>query len=330
MNSEVLQVMKHLYANSREPVWILDRDWHVLWSSDGSQPGDLPAKLGLPYDCWSNVSRPFELDGTLYICRLDCSVQDGLRTATLTRSPQGMDLGLLSGQIQSMLTVCTMIDTDLDSMGIYEERDRLNILAGNILRVYRAIFLRREIERGIGGMWSSDVFCLQTALTEAVGKLPNLLRDTAMVEMTLGEEKQFVRGDVNGFTCAVLAALLLCIHEPEMIQEIFVKVDVKKDKAVLELSVMPQHEKRRDVHEQSLSHPCGTAADQELLELYCQTFGIGLFFADTAERASCRLELPLCTETSAIQLGAPLQAGAGGFFDLVPVMMAGFRVRKRF
>ena len=330
MNKEALMVMQRIYAGSREPVLILDEKWRVVWATDGTKPDHLPMLLGVPQSCWENVTRPLVIGETLYTCRLSCSEPDGLRIAVLSPAAQPLDLGQLGGQLQSMLTVCTALDAALDDLGIYEEREYLNVLARHILRVYRTAFLRREIERGISGMWKDEVFCLQTVLTDTFGKLPALLRDTAEVAVTLGEGKQFIRGDLHGFSCAVLAAMLLCIRKPADIQQIFVKVDAKEDKVLLELGAVPLGEKRRDANEQSHSDSCVSADDRELLEMYCRRFGISLFFAAEREEQICRLEIPICTEYTTIALRAPNEAGAGGFFDLVPVMMAGFRVRKRF
>ena len=330
MNKEALMVMQRLYAGSREPVLILDENWKVLWSSDGTRSENLPVMLGIPRGSWENVTRPLVSGEKLYTCRLSCSAQDGLRIAELTPSAQPMDLGQLTGHLQSMLTVCTALDADLDSMGIYDERDRLNALARNILRMYRAVFLRREIERGMDGAWGDEVFCLQTALSDSFGKLPGLLRDCAEISIEPGAGNQFVKGDVKGFECAALAGMLLCITAPEKMQRITIKACAKKEKAILEISVLPLEEERGDVREQGISGPCGTAADRELLELYCGTFGIELFFAAGSGAASCRMEIPAITETKGISLGAPCPGGADGFFDLVPVMMARFRARKRF
>ena len=330
MKQSALEVLKRLFNESEDWILIVNEGWESVWSNRTTEIPDLRERLILPHDFWKNVVRPFVYCDLIYHCHVRCSCEDGLRVLQFQPALKGtFDFTTLSSLIQSMISACTVLYRELDEAGAIDLRPHLNSLVGDLLRIYRMMFMDMEFERGQRKDWETATFGLQAVIAPIYEECRNLMRHFACVDYECGEPAMFTRGDLRGFRCAVLSAMLMCIRQPALSQNIRISLHRENDHAALSFSVTPDIGKKRDSYIPAFDSE-NMLAEQYLLDQYCNAFDIRTEFSQTGDTVSCRMEIPLSAPAVNIQLNSSSGNADRGYFDLTPVMLARVHIRNYF
>ena len=332
MNQQALEFMIRLFEGSRDYVCILDADWNTVWRSVNlAQAEDLPKHLYIAEDCWDNVEAKATLGEHVCDCSLRCSREDGIRVLQI-HPPTGesaVDVHALTDILQGMITNLTAHHRFLDDDAALDQLDYFNSAAGSILRIYRMIYLSRQIERGKNGEWSGIAFSLRKTMQVLHKDMRNILRKAAHIELTDAEELLFIEGDPDAFRNAVMAAFLLCIRKPEQFQMVKLRLYREGDDACLEIRVKAESEQRREMDGQLL-HFGTDKGERELIAAYSQAFGTQFLFCDEDDSSCCRIRSRITDEPKIIALHSEVERSAGGFYDDASVMLSRFCYRRYF
>lgn len=330
MNQQALETLRRCYAQSREPVLLLDEQWQIVWQNMPLQIGSLPALLGIPEDSWAYCERTVELSGSSYSLRLNCSREDGLRIAVLHPAPLEtlpLDTALVSSAVHSLYTSCSLLHSLFDEYDLYDNNDILASITGNCLRLYRPAFFQREIERCQAGLWQKDGFSARQLLMEIHGEIHRILGRCADVELSLCEEPATVCGDADAFVTAVLSALLLCHREQEHRLAIRLALTCEADACTVTVSITPTPEPRSDGMP-GIAEFGSTYPEQRLLELFCKETGGSHVRGSTGETQFTRITLP-CTEQPSGRFRSSIgKEQDAGFFSRYEILLARIRHYK--
>ena len=319
MKKSILSTLQRIYAKSPEPVWILDENWNVVWSNTGKSVTDLPERLGIARNTWTSCRNTIILDNIQWICRLDCSAEDGTRIAVFSEAGKPIRYNQIAETVQAMSLAISALNSELEDHEVRIDTSVLNSLSGNVMRIYRLSFFLRELERGRAGIWKREVFALHQVLEKLEDPMQSALHRDATFTMQLEPVRCFTIGDATAFGHTILAALMSCIRNPENRQDMQIQLRTEAEKAILEISAAPESEVRRGYQPMipdDLEH--------ELIELYCRRYGIQLFFTVQKERSICRMEIPTIPDPHCIEVHSYNAAGNGGLFDPVSVVFSSF------
>lgn len=330
MNQNAFDVVKRLYSSSDEWIMIVDEEWNIRWSSRNETISELRERLLMQENSWENTIRPFTHEDILYDCYISSSREDGLHVLRFHPSLQGVsDFAMMTAIIQAMISTCTAIFENLDEMTASDMRPYLNALVGDILRIYRILFLEQENKRCMDGKLKSEVFGLQSVLEPIAVKSRSLMRHFATVHFECVDTPLFAQGDLRSFGCAALSAFLLCFRKPEKTQDICISLQRVEQNAVLEFAVTAQERDRTDLKHTPPDFG-NLHAEKLLLKQYCHASGIQTEFSETEDTVSCRMTVPLTERGNVVRLRAESLSGANGYFDPVLVMLARVHFRNYF
>lgn len=330
MNLGSLEMLKRLYAGSEDWIMIADENWDIVWNSRDTIIPDPQRTLILTADWWENTIRPFTCGNALYHCYIHCSREDGLRVLRFQPALSGVfDFTVVTDIVQAMVSTCTALYHALDDDSARDCRPYLNTLMGNILRIYRMMFIEQQIRHGANQEWESVTLGIQSVLQPITDKVQGLMRQFARVQYECGEPIMYAKGDPKGFRAAILSAMLLCIRMPEMEQDIRITLHREEKHAILCFTASPESEPRRNMEEQCRNFG-DISPERQLLDMYCDAFGIRSAFTDSEGTVTCRLEIPLCEPETVIQFRSSAVSGADGYFDPIAVMLARVCLRSYF
>ncbi len=332
MDQQALDLMIRLFEGSRDFVCILDKNWKTVWRSGNlAQIDDLPKHLYLAEDCWDNLETKITLGEHVYDCSLRCSREDGIRVLQIhpPSEESALDIHALTEILQGMITNLTAHHRYLDDDAALDQLDYFNSAAGSILRIYRMIYLSRQIGQGKNGGWSGIPFSLRKTVQNLYKDMRSILRTAAHIEFHDAEEPLFIEGDPETFRNAVLAAFLLCIRKPEQFQTAELRLYRDGEDACLEIRVKAESEQRRDMDGQ-LHHFGTDRGERELIDVYSKAFGTQFLFLDEDGASCCRIRTKIADEPKFIALHSEPDRTAGGFYDDASVMLSRFCYRRYF
>lgn len=329
MKEEDLQLLQRCYAESREPVLLMDEDWKVVWSIHNPGIGYLPAMLGVQEDSWESCNRTLLVGEDRWECSLVCNRQDGVRIATLHRPERytvPMDTGVISSAFTSVNAACAL----LHGLGP-DSVEPIRTITGSCIKIYRMCYLQRELERRQAGIWRREVFVVRNALISIKEKIEKVLGDLADVKMHICEERLCLKADVDAFAAAVLSAVVLCYRVPEKRQKLEIVADKAGSSLLLTISMTPTPEDRRNLE----SIPSGfgtTEGEQMLLEAFCKEYD-GRWMQNAAGEGgtvSCRIELPVADAANTLVFNSPAERSESRFFNKYEVLLARIHFRGIF
>lgn len=322
MNQAALNTLKRLYNGSEDWMIIVDEAWVPVWSTEETSIPDIQKRLFMRESDWQNTIRPFSYQDTLYECHIQCSYEDGLRVLRFQPALRGIyDFSMMTQIIQGMVSTCTALFQQMEDVSARDLRPYLNMLMMDILRVYRMLYLEREIERGSSGQWENASFGLLSVMRPLYEETRNLMRHFADVSFASDASALLVKGDLRAFRCAALSALLLCFRKPEYRQTICISLYSEEQNAIVLFRVTPDSRKRAD-QEGSIPDFGDLRPEQLLLDRYCGAFDIQTEFMEENDTVSCRMTIPLAKPETVIQFHSGAASAPGGFFDPVHVMLA--------
>lgn len=310
----------------------MDENWKVLWHSvQMPEIGELRGILHIPEHFWGNQEMKFPFGDRLYTCTLRCSREDGIRVFHV-QPPAGMttvDPDALTEIVQNMISGLTAQYRMLDDDAALDQIDYFNTTAGNLLRIYRMLYLYNELERGRTGNWSSGVFSVSIMVRTLFKEMRSILRSAAHLELEEEAEALFTEGDAAAFRNVILSAFLLCIRKPEQFQMGELRLFCDGAYACVDISVCAEHEERRDRNGQ-LSNFGSTDGERELIAAYSERFGAQVLFREEEDRSCCLIKTKLAEDRKCIDLHSGTDRGKDGFYDPISVMLSRFCFRRYF
>ncbi len=331
MKEQAFETLKSLYSGSTEPCVILDENWETLWSWNMKPLDGLYEKLGVREDSWENVNRVIGMEDGRYLCRLMCCAEEKLRAAQfMPMGASGFEPAVINDIVQGMESLCNTLYEDLDRQNLNDERDLLNVVEGNILRIHRMNYIQQELERMRAGAWTPTVVNLQNFLLSSVQKMESLLRSAVEMELECCPDYLFVTGDADALRTMLFAAVVLTVKKPQYKGRVGFELSCEEQTAVLTITAEHTDELRSDLNVQTI-HFGSLAPEQELVDRCCKQFDIRVLTAEQGNTSMMRFEMPRRKESSGpIVFNSPIMDGAPGFFEPVSAMMARIRYRNRF
>ena len=327
MNQTTLETLQRLYSEDKMETVILDKDWNVIWSSCCVEGMNFLALLRVPKDYWENVRRPVIIGMSLFHCEILSNEEDGFRVLRLQEAKNDIfDKSAFTDVLQAMISTCTAMTQLLQDMDVNEFTLYPNQIMANTLRIYRMVFMEREIRRGLDGAWERSTFDGNAMMAGICRHMQNLLRQFAEVNLRCDSSPLFIIGDVRGFQCMVLTAYLLCVRHPEMNQTVNIRMQRGAMHSVLTIKV--KHGKRKRVDLAGQMHNFGNMEPEKLLLAeYCRYFCLKPEFKEDDEEMSFRVELENSQDTSIIQMSTTASLAEQGYFNLPDVLLSRLRYR---
>lgn len=319
MKEETLQLLQRCYADSREPVLLMDEEWNVVWSIHNPGLGLLPPLLGVREDSWESCVRTLHLGEGSWECSLVCNRQDGVRIAALhqpERSVVPMDTEVVSNAITAVNAACASLHTlGPDSL------EPIRVITGSCMKIYRMTYLQKELERRQAGYWRREVFSVRNALISVKEHIEGVLGDLVDVELNICEEQAFLEADIGAFAAAVLSAAVICYSVPEKRQLLGITVNKPEDKLILTVSMTPTPEGRRDPA--SIPSVFGTTEGElMLLDAFCREYEGRWIQYEHADTVLCRIDLPAAAPSGFLTFNSPVERTEGRFFNKYEVLLA--------
>lgn len=327
MKEEALQLLQRCYADSREPVLLMDEDWKIVWSIHNPGIGYLPAMLGVPEDSWESCSRSLHLGEDRWECSLVCNRQDGVRIAAL-HQPERSAVPIEAEVIGSAITTVNAACATLHELGP-DSVEPIRVITGSCMKIYRMFYLQRELERRQAGLWRKEVFIVRNVLISMKERIEEILGDLADVEMQICEDRICLEADADAFTAAVLSAAAMCYRVTDKRQKLEILADKAEDKLLLTVSMTPTPEDRRNL--ESVLNGFGTTeGERMLLDAFCKEFGGRWMQNAVGDTVSFRIELPAAEPTNLLVFNSPAERTEGRFFNKYEVLLARIHFRGIF
>lgn len=331
MNNNVLQTLIRCYANSREPVLLLDEKWNVVWSIRDPGIGYLPAVLGITEDSWESSTRSLRLGDIRYTCSLVCNPQDGVRIAVLHQPDNGIvpvESDVISTAVSSINAACAALHGDLPD----EKKDQyIRAITGNCFKIYRTTYLQKVLDRRQAGSWQAERFFARMPLMALNALLKDNLRDTTDLEFSYCDDPAYLIADLEAFTTTLLAAIAVCYREElkDKRHKLSVRMDASDGMVIITLSMTPTPEDRDD-HQDRIGDFGSVAGEKMLLDAFCKEYGGSWLQNTTGDTTSVCLKLPAADPSVHLTLHSPQERSEGRFFNKYEILLARIRFRGFF
>ncbi len=328
MDDALLQILINCYRTSKSLVLVMDLRWNILWSNQPHSIESLPDLLQLSPNHAANTTHTFLLDGIPQECRLLCNAQDGFRIAEIQPASQSQTVlsthpDTLTKAVQAITSACGALSSSLEEydMDTQDEHDYLNIIAGNCYRLYRSVFMQKEIHRLEQDQRRVACFSLQYALTSIFQQIRSILRRRVHLELECCQERLFLNGDLNELAMAVLSAAVLCTHGCTHVQKMVMTLEqIDDDLAQLTLKAeeTPEELPQQD-HEGN-----GFEGEETLLQLFCSRHEGRWLYTESSEMQSriCTMQFRTDESTGSMTLHSDDSVKEDGFFSRYRVMLS--------
>lgn len=341
MENDILETLTHCYSSSSSLVLIMDMQWQILWTNRTCENlAKLPQQLGISESHTENSVHRFCYDGSMHECRLLCNEADGYRIAEIYPCTEETDIRLrldteaVTASVQAMTSACHTLRSELDALESYDQLPLLNTLIGSCYRIYRTVYLQKELDRLQGGYRRNVVFSVKAALQTLLQKCNEILRICLETDMDAPSEDIYLKGDMDEFQMAVLSAITLCCMDSDHIQRLHIELQPGDGLVCLRLHAeqtpaeLPQQVCR--LEDMGGGHCEGERA---ILSLFCRRHGGKWLLTEQAKEGAktCSIYFrPHTGEITDLTLHSPRDLQEGRFFNKYEIMLSRIHYRRMF
>lgn len=332
MDDTLFQALIRFYDQSASLVLIMDLHWNILWSNRRCEIDQLPKLLEISPNHIKNTVHRFLMNGKPHECRLLCNLENQCRIAEITPCEElehiqlPVDLDTLTNSVHSITMACSALKATLDELDLSSESRALNVIVGNCYRIYRTVFLQKEIDRLQNGFRREEHFFIAHALRTAIQRMQRILLRKVKIELECDDESLFLSGDMDEFITAVLSAAVLCCHGSEYFQRLCISLE-QRDGMVMVKLISEEEQAELEANKTQIIIPPDPdfAGEKALLNLFCQAHEGNWMFSESIKNRTktCILQFPPeKTPSTNLTLHSSSERRESDFFNKYRMMLS--------
>ena len=274
MKQEQLELLRNLFGNSGDIVWITDENWKIQWGRyDYSRIRNLPELLHLPETLWEDASSEVFFNGFFYDCTVHCSRENKCRIVIMKKSESFH--GLLeeipvNTAVHSLRQIRKSFEQYLEEKHLDEKKGLLDLIEKNCILLYRRPYITRITNSVRNGTASKLLFSVQEMLVQIQDNIHSELGIYAETDFSFPDKTVYLIENEEFFRVVVLAGLTLCHQEYGYIHQAVFSLGVSGTKAELIINLTPDYQHPVDMSKQLDPGNFGTFEEEKkALETFC-------------------------------------------------------------
>ncbi|MBE6877427.1 MAG: hypothetical protein E7496_12070, partial [Ruminococcus sp.] len=274
MKQDALELLRNLFGNSGDVVWITDENWKIQWGRyDYSKIQNLPEMLNVPENLWEDASGQVFFCEVFYEYTIHCSKENKCRVIILKKTVLGQGMPeevSVNAAVHSLRQVKKEFAQYFQKKNLHEKKELLDSLERNCLLLYRKPYILRMVNSVRNGMAEKTLFSVQDIIRQMEAEMQKKLGIYAKTVFSLPEKEIYLMENEEFFRMVVMAGLTLCHQERGYFHQAAFSLGVNGTKAELIINLTPDYQCRLNMSKQLDPENFGsTEEEKKALETFC-------------------------------------------------------------